>query len=253
MFVAHRGGAGLAPENTMAAFTQAVERWDADMLELDVNTTRDGHVVVIHDETVDRTTDGSGPVSSFDLSDLQRLDAGFDFRDPDDGTFSFRGKGVRVPQLDEVLGAFPRLRINVELKVPSAAQGTLDIIRRHAAENRVLVAAHHEASRRSVDHYTGPWGASAKQLRRYWLTYRIPGIDSRAPTADVFQIPDRWRGRSVATPRLLAAAHAHNIPVHVWVVDEPARMHELLDLGVDGIQTDRPDRLDAVFRERGLR
>lgn len=252
MFVAHRGGAALAPENTMAAFEPAVRRWDADMLELDVQPTRDGVAVVFHDRTVDRTTDGTGPVRAFSLAELQALDAGAGFQDLD-GTPSFRERGVRVPTLDEVLGAFPHLRINVEIKVRAAARPVREVIRRHAAERRVLVAAEHERARWPVRGYPGPWGASALHLFSFWISHRLPVVPTRAPSADVLQVPDVWKGRPVVTEALVQEAHALNLPVHVWVVDVEARMHELLDLGVDAIQTDRPDVLDRVFRARGLR
>ena len=102
MLVAHRGGSLLAPENTMAAFSSATDDWWADMLEMDVRLTRDGHVVVIHDDSVDRTTDGSGKVSEMTLEEIKDLDAGYRFRDLVGG-FPFKGKGVTVPTLEEVL------------------------------------------------------------------------------------------------------------------------------------------------------
>src|SRR5688572_26978466 len=112
---AHRGGAKLAPENTMAAFTGAVHDWGVDMLELDVHASADGRIVVIHDPTVERTTDGAGQVHRMSWSELRELDAGWHFRDPR-GDTSFRGRGVRLPLFEEVLEAFPRTRLNVETK-----------------------------------------------------------------------------------------------------------------------------------------
>ena len=159
MLVAHRGGSRLAPENTMAAFRAAVETWEADMLEMDVHLTRDGEVVVIHDDTVDRTTDGVGPVSSFTFAELRRLDAGYRFVDPE-GRPSFRAQGVEVPRFEEVLTAFPRVRMNVEAKETAVAAPMVDIVRRHRAESRVLVAAEHERCRAPARGYGGPWGAS---------------------------------------------------------------------------------------------
>jgi len=113
--VAHRGGSGLAPENTLEAFRSAVDDWGADILEMDVRLSADGHVVVIHDETVDRTTNGSGAVGALTLEELRALDAGWRFTDPS-GATSFRGRGARLPTFDEVLDAFPAVRINVEAK-----------------------------------------------------------------------------------------------------------------------------------------
>ena len=239
----------------MAAFRSAVERWGADMLEMDVRATADGVVVVLHDATLDRTTDGSGSVGQHTWAEVRELDAGYHFVDPD-GQPTFRGVGVRVPAFEEVLTAFPRVRLNVEIK-DASADGVVDIIRRHEAERRVLVAAEHEAARHRVRGYPGPWGASAAQLRRFAVALRVPASVGKhwVPRADALQVPDVWRGRTVVTPTLLAEAHRRNLPVHVWTVDEPARMRQLVDWGIDGIQTDRPDLLlevlhDAVGRPR---
>ncbi len=253
LFMAHRGGAGLAPENTMAAFRPAVERWAADVLELDVRATRDGRVVVLHDRTVDRTTNGSGNIESLDWAEVSRLDAGYHFVDSS-GDSSFRGTGVRIPLVEEVLSAFPSTRLNIEIKSADAATALVDMIRRQGAANRTLVAAEVEAARNGARGYEGPWGASGEQLKRFWVAMRLPILGGLyTPHADVFQVPYRWRGETVVTPAFLQEAHRRNVPVHVWTVDTAESMHELLDLGVDGIQTDRPDVLNAVFVERGLR
>ena len=251
MLVAHRGGAALAPENTLEAFRAAVEVWGADMLEMDVRLTRDGEVVVIHDATVDRTTDGSGAVADLTLDRLQALDAGFRFADPD-GVHSFRGKGVMVPRFEDVLAALPGVRMNVEAKEAQVAAPLVRIIRDHGAEHRVLVAAEYEASRRSVRGYPGPWGASRAQVLLFWLLHRLPRGGPYTPGADVFQVPPSWKGLSVVTRRFVRFAQRRNIPVHVWTVDEPDEMRRLLALGVDAIQTDRPDRLaEVLVEERG--
>ena len=248
LLVAHRGGSRLAPENTLEAFRDAVERWQADMLEMDVRLTRDGHVVVIHDETVDRTTDGTGPVSSFTLEELQRLDAGHRFVDPR-GEASFRGRGVNVPLFEDVLLGFPGMRLNVEVKEPGAAGPLVDVVRRHGAETRVLVAAEHERSRDAARGYPGPWGASRTHVFWFWALHRLPGGGPYTPSADILQVPEVWRGLRVVTPSFVRAAHRRNLPVQVWTVDDPADMRRLLAMGVDGIQTDRPDLLARVLVE----
>jgi glycerophosphoryl diester phosphodiesterase len=232
----------------MAAFQHAVEDWGVDMLEMDVRSSADGRVVVVHDPTVDRTTDGSGAVSRLPWEALRELDAGYRFQDPK-GRSSFRGRGVRLPLFDEVLEAFPRTRLNVEIKEPGAARPLVELIRRFGAEHRVLVAAEHERCRRAVRDYPGPWGASARQLLRFWMAHDTPLSPLYTPRADVFQVPYTWKGRTVVTPRFLAEAHGRNIPVHVWTVDDEPLMRTLLEVGVDGLQTDRPDRLAAVLTE----
>lgn len=248
LLVAHRGGSRLAPENTLDAFRSAVSDWDADMLEMDVRLTRDGEVVVIHDPSVDRTTDGSGLVASFTLAELQSLDAGYGFTDPE-GAATFRGRGVRVPRFEDVLRELPGVRLNVEAKESRVAAPLVEIVRRHGAEERVLVAAEHERNRRSVRGYPGPWGASRRQAFRFWVLHRLPGGGLYTPEADILQVPETYAGRRVVTPAFVLEAHRRNLPVQVWTVDDPADMRRLLSWGVDGIQTDRPDLLAAVLHE----
>lgn len=232
----------------MTAFRAAVEEWGADILEMDVRLTADGEVVVIHDATVDRTTDGSGPVSSFSLSELQRLDAGARFVAPD-GSAPWVGRGVRIPRFEEILTEFPRTRLNVEAKEPEVARPLVEIIRRHDAEQRVLVAAEFERQRRSVVGYPGPWGASRHHIVFFMLLHRLPGGGPYTPGADALQIPEVWKGIRILTPRLLREAHRRNLPVHVWTVDDPSDMRRLLAMGVDAIQSDRPDLLADVLTE----
>ena len=243
LLVAHRGGAKLAPENTLAAFQRAVDLWRADILETDVHLSSDGEVVVIHDPTVDRTTDGSGRVRDLPWAALRELDAGYRFRALDGGS-PFRGAGVGLPRLDELLESFPRMRINVECKAAEAAAPLARVIERHGAAHRVLIAAFSERERAGARGYPGPWGASAGQV----ASVRFLGA-LRAPRADIIQVSEWWRGIHVVTPRFLRSAHRLNLPVQVWTVDEPADMRRLLAWGVDGIQSDRPDLLASVLTE----
>lgn len=233
----------------MAAFEEAVELWGADMLELDARATRDGTVVVIHDATVDRTTDGQGEVAAHTLAELRALDAGYRFVDLG-GRHARRGLGIRVPTMDEVLERFPDVWINVESKDPRAAVPLRETIRRHRAEHRVLFAAEYERARRGVRGYPGPWGASRHHVLLFVLFHRFPRAAGYTPGADALQVPETWKGCRIVTPRFVARAHERNLPVHVWTVDDPADMHRLLDMGVDGIHTDRPDLLAQVLHER---
>ena len=252
LLIAHRGGAGLAPENTLAAFRNAVYRWGADMLEMDVRSTRDGEVVVIHDATVDRTTDGTGKVEDLTFRELRELDAGYRFLDPG-GDPSFRGKGIRIPRFREVLEELPAVRLNVETKDEHSGPPLVETILAHGAEDRVLVAAEFEENRRAVLGYPGPWGASRGDITRFLLAIHSPFRHAYTPSCDALQIPERYRGIPVLTRRLLREAHRRNLPVHVWTVDGEGDMIRLLELGVDGIQTDRPDRLASILSARGYR
>jgi glycerophosphoryl diester phosphodiesterase len=218
------------------------------MLELDVRTSKDGVVMVFHDASVDRTTDGAGMLENKTLSELRELDAGFHFLDPD-GRETFRGRGVRIPTLEEVLEALPSTPLNVEAKDSRSAVPLVEIIRRHGAQERVLVAAEWERNRRQVTDYMGPWGASRRQITLFYLLTATPFSRLYTPRCDVLQIPEFHRGIRVLTPRFLREAHRRNIPVHVWTVDDPDDMRRLLAMGVDGIQTDRPDLLAPILTE----
>jgi glycerophosphoryl diester phosphodiesterase len=233
----------------MPAFRMATEEWWADMLEMDVRLTRDGEVVVIHDPTVDRTTDGSGAIADLTLDEIRSLDAGYRFTD-ERGGHPFRGNGVRVPTQDEVLDAFRDVRINIEAKEPAVAAPLVRVITRHGAEQRVLIAAEFEKSRREARGYAGPWGASYTQILLFWLLHRLPGGSPYTPAADIFQVPERRGSLRVVTPRFIREAHRLSIPVQVWTVNQEEDMRRLLEWGVDGIQTDRPDLLARVLTER---
>ena len=248
LLVAHRGGAKLAPENTLLAFRRAVEWWGSDMLEMDVRLTRDGCVVVIHDATVDRTTDGIGSVAELTLDEIRGFDAGYHFKDLT-GEHSFRGEGVTVPTFEEVLTALPDTRMNGEAKEPQVAGPLVEVIERHSAEHRVLVAAEFERSRRTVRQYPGPWGASRYQVFWFWVGHLLPWGNPFTPQADVLQVPEIWKGLRIVSTRFIRQAHARNLPVHVWTVDDPGDMRRLINWGVDAIQSDRPDLLASVLTE----
>jgi glycerophosphoryl diester phosphodiesterase len=250
LLIAHRGGSGLAPENTMLAFYRAVEDWDADMIELDVHASADGQCMVIHDPTVERTTDGTGAVAELTASELQRLDAAHRFTRDGGATYPFRGRGVTIPTLGEVLEAFPRTRFTVEVKAAAAQVPMLAAIRAAEAEDRVVIAGELEENRGRFAEYAGPVSASSSQIRRYWVLQRAGLAALWTPPADVFQVPERHGSRSVVTPGFVAGLHGHGIAVHVWTVDHTVDMERLLDWGVDGIVTDRPDRLARVLEIR---
>ncbi len=216
------------------------------MLEMDVRATRDGEVVVIHDDTVDRTTNGTGRVRDLSLQEIQELDAGYHFRDPE-GRPSFRGKGVRIPRFEEMLEALPGVRMNVEAKDAYSAPGLVDAVVRQKAQERVLVAAEVEKHRRAVRGYPGPWGASRRDLFQFFFMIHSPLGHYFTPACDALQIPETYFGVKVLSQRFMTEAHARNLPIHVWTVDDPDDMRRLVAMGVDGIQTDRPDLLSEVL------
>ena len=250
LLIAHRGGAGLMPENTLAAFQSAATDWAADMIELDVRATRDGHCVVIHDATLDRTTDGTGDVAAFTLEQLRAFDAGYHFTMDGGKTFPFRGRGLSIPTIDDVLEHVPGIRITVEVKIGTAQKPLFDAIRRFDATDRVIAAGMYDADRTMFRDYRGAVSASTEQLRPFYVAHRLR-VGALAPLrADVIQIPEYWYGQRVVTARLVRELRRKRVPVHVWTVNTIEEMVRLLDDGVDGIITDRPDRAARLFQQR---
>jgi glycerophosphoryl diester phosphodiesterase len=253
---AHRGASARAPENTLEAFRLAAEG-GAGGLETDVHMTRDGHVAAIHDDTVNRTTDGSGLVRETTLAELQSLDAGYRFTPDEGATYPYRGKGVRVPELREVLREVPHLAVNLDIKEeqPGVEEAVLRVIEGVGAEDRTLVVSEHTPVIGRFQQLSGGrvrTGASRGESR---LFYYLSGLRLERllrPAYDALQVPVRHGERELVTPRFLEAAHGLGVRVDVWTIDEPAEMRRLLDLGVDVVMTNRPDALAGVLRGRGL-
>jgi glycerophosphoryl diester phosphodiesterase len=253
---AHRGASARAPENTLEAFRLAAED-GAGGLETDVHVTRDGHVVAIHDDTVDRTTDGSGLVRETTLAELQSLDAGYRFTPDGGATFPYRGKGVRVPELREVFRRFPDLAVNLDIKEaqPGVEEAVLRVIEGLGAEDRTLVVSEYTPVIGRFRRLSGgrvSTGASRGESRLFYYlsALRLEGL--LRPAYEALQVPVRHGDREVVTPRFLEAAHGVGVRVDVWTIDEPAEMRRLLDLGVDVVMTNRPEALSGVLRGRGL-
>lgn len=249
LLIAHRGGAGLAPENTLAAFQPAIERWAADMIELDVRATADGHCVVIHDPTVDRTTDGTGAVADMSLAQLRELDAGSRFTAAD-GSSPFRGRGVTIPTIEEVLEALPVTPLTIEVKTGRAQRPLFEAVERFGARDRVIGAGMHERDRDMFGAYGGPISASMKQVTTFYRFHSLHLARFWRLDADVVQIPEFHGASRVVTQRLIRDLHAQGVAVHVWTVNFESDMQRLLDWAVDGIISDRPDVLCRVLHQR---
>jgi glycerophosphoryl diester phosphodiesterase len=242
---AHRGGAALRPENTLLAFDHGLSL-GADGLELDVHLSRDGVVVVHHDVTLERTTNGRGPIASLTADELARLDAGWHFE-------GFRGAAGGVPALRDVLRRYPAALFIIELKVndPVLAHRTIDEVRAAGALDRVAVGSFGTRVLRAARRYEPRilTGASREETRlalyRSWIRWRV-----RRPANDAFQVPEVSGATRVVSPRFVRYAHAAGVAVQVWTVNETADMERLLDWGVDGLISDRPDRAVEVVRGR---
>ena len=244
--IAHRGGAALAPENTLAALEQASRLYQPDIIEIDVRATADGHCVLMHDATLERTTSGSGAVAERTLAELKQLDAGHRFVALD-GTSPFRGQGVTIPTIEEVLEALPEARFIVELKIGTAQQPLLDAIRRFDAWQRVLIAGGREIDRELFADYPGPMSESGDSMRRLYRMHRLHLMRFWHPRTHAVQFPFEYDGRRIVNERLVRELKASGLIVHVWTVNEADDMRMLLEWGVDGILSDRPDLLKEVL------
>jgi glycerophosphoryl diester phosphodiesterase len=239
--VAHRGGARLAPENTLAAFDGAASI-GVDAIELDVRLSRDGVPVVLHDAEVDRTTDRSGFASRWTARELAAFDAGCRF--VRDGRHPWRDRGLGIPRLSEVLARYPTMRLIVELKGrdPGIGRAVVEEIARAGASERVCLGGFTlrvmRAARACLPRL--PSGAARLETRVALYRSRL-GWPLGRPAYQVFQVPERVRATRIVSPAFIEAAHRAGLPVYVWTVDDPADMRRLLAWGVDGIITDRPD------------
>jgi glycerophosphoryl diester phosphodiesterase len=261
LVIAHRGGAGLWPENTAHAFRQAAAL-GVDVLEMDLHATSDGALVVIHDATVDRTTEGVGSVKALTLAELKRLDAGYRWTADGGRTFPFRGKGITVPTLREVLEEFPGVRLNIDIKQaqPSPVKSFCRTLRESGAagsvQSRVTVASFNSSTLTEFRRECPEFATSASMDEVFALSADLQaGRDIAAGTTRtrLVQVPERAFGQGWLTAELVAAAHRGGVEIHVWTVNEEASMRRLLALGVDGIMTDYPDKLIALLKQGAAR
>ncbi len=251
---AHRGGSGLAPENTLAAFDGAVAL-GVDGLELDVRLSKDGVVVVHHDRLLDRTTNLTGPVERSTADELARADAAWHFRSvvPGAPANPFRAQGVGVPTLAAVLERYRDLQIIVELKMnePALAHAVIDAVRAARADERICIGSSGLRVLRTVRRLAPHIATSAAREEVRWALYRSW---LRWPVKRVayggYQIPELAGRTRVVSPRFIAGAHDAGLGVQIWTVDEVSQARRLLDWGVDALISDRPDLLLPLIRER---
>ncbi len=236
--IAHRGASTRAPENTIPAFRLALEE-GADALELDVHLTADGVPVVIHDPTLDRTTGARGVVAMEPLERIRQADAGARFSHDGGRSYPWRGRGVRVPTLVEVLAAFPDVPLLIEIKTPRAQHAVRCVLADHGAGERCIVAAFDAAALEVFGEPPFVRGAARVDIWRLWqaslLARPVTRVGYRA-----LCVPERFRGLRVPHRRFIAAARRLGCPVHVWTVNDPGTARRLWRLGVSGIITNVP-------------
>ena len=251
----HRGASAEAPENTRVAFERA---WAAGVpyLEMDCHATLDGEIVILHDGLLDRTTDGEGPVRERRFAEVERLDAGYRFT-PDGGlTFPYRGQGVRIPRLEEILEGFPGARINLEIKAeePPVTEEVIRILASARAEPRTLLAADKDgvlARVRKLDPGTAI-GSSRGDVIAFFRAVAEGTLDRHVPEGQALQIPTTFMGQELITRESMEAAHKVGLRVHVWTVNDPTEMARLLDQGVDGLMSDDPALLVRIARAHAV-
>jgi glycerophosphoryl diester phosphodiesterase len=276
---AHQGGEIEAPSNTMFAFKTALEK-GADVLELDVHATADGELVVLHDATVDRTTNGEGQVDEMTVAEIRKLDAAYWFvpgcgtcNDEPKSAFSYRGFATgerripsrfrrfgpddfKIPTLREVLETFPKTFINIEIK--ATAPETVPYEDKLAAllaefgrtDDTIVVSFLDNAVETfktlapEVNTATGTVEAGL-----FWASTQGPAPGAPSPRHQALQVPIIFNGVTVVTREFVAEAHDNGLAVHVWTINKRDEMEWLIDIGVDGIMTDRPTLLEKVLKE----
>lgn len=258
LVIAHRGGRGLAPEGTLTAFDHAVSL-GADVLEFDTHLTKDGHLVVIHDNTVDRTTNGTGKINEMTLEEVQDLDAGYQFTNEKD-EYAFRDQGIYIPTVEEVFQKYPNMRFLIELKdtnVPEMYEEMIQelwhLIQNYQMEDNVMVGSFaHEINERFEEVSKGniPIGAGEEEVRDFATKHvaRLNGL--AASNVDSLQLPTEGDGFDLTSKNIIQSAKARNISVYYWTINNKETMNELIDKKVNGIMTDYPDLLIEVLEER---
>lgn len=272
LVMAHRGNSADVPENTREAFEDAAKLEGVDVIETDVHLTRDGHFVFFHDPVVDRTTNGRGKIKDKTIVELKALDAGYKHAAVD-GTFPYRGKGLTIQSIDEILPAFPDQRFNIDIKArdtraPALLARKLEALGiENGPGSRVLVASF---SRGMISRFRAesrvPTSASTREFLHYlwrvkkWARHhdiaRVPEqvsqeevLGEKVPYV-ALQIPEKLSFIQVIGGKwFVDLAHAMGLAVEVWTINEPDRMRKLLGWGVDGIFSDTPGTLVSVMNE----
>jgi len=264
---AHQGGAWEWPSSTLFAMRNAVAA-GAQALELDVHATKDGHIVVCHDDTVDRTTDGSGPIASLTLAEVKALDSGYWFLPGQDPThdrppsnYPYRGRAAsdpefRIATLAEVLENFPDVILNLDIKqsapaVPPYELAVAELLAAYGRSEDVIVASFNDAVTQTFHGIAPDVPTSAGMAgTAAFVQAVVHGTEPPPLTAVAFQVPERYGRVALVDERFVETAHRHGVAVHVWTINDTESMERLLDFGVDGIITDVPTELVRLLRAR---
>lgn len=256
---AHRGGMGIAPEHTIAAFDKSSE-FNVDGFEVDVRMTKDEEIVIFHDAYVDRTSNGAGRISNMTLDELQTLDFGYHFRDVE-GNHPFRNAdNVKIVTLKELIQKYPDKLINIDIKdAPESYEGSLmpsllyRLITELGVEERVLVTSFHDEQVERFRLYSGEdiaLGAGEDQVRNAYLAYSTCFKHLYTPKADTLQIPPRYNNIPLDCEGFIDYLQSLNVAVGYWVINEMDEMDALIQKGAHSIVTDYPDISHHLLNER---
>ena len=248
--IAHRGGLGLSPENTIVSFQRAIKE-GADILELDIRSTSDSVLVLLHDETVDRTTNGKGKISELTLKEAKTLNAGYRWTENDSLSFPFRTLNIKIPTFNEFLTNFKDYKLNIEIKQHDnfIAKKLCESIKENQIQDNVVIGSFNdevldEFRFHCPDVATSP---GRDEIRTFYGFSYVYLDKFYSPKSDIYQLPEFFRTTHVLTERFINAAKQKNIPIFVWTVNEPDEMRRFIEMGLNGIITDYPDRLTKVL------
>ncbi len=257
LVIAHGGGQGLAPTSTLEAFKNSYEL-GVDVIEFDVHMTKDGYLAAIHDPTVDRTTNGTGKVNEMTLEEVQALDAGVNFQD-EIGEYTYKGKGVHIPTVQEAFAAIPDMRWNIEIKDSNnphlyrpIAEKLWGLIQQYRLEDKVLIASFDQDIVDIVSDVSDGKALTAggrQEITKLVLLHKIFLNGLYQPKVHAIEIPTEDSSINLIDAKIIKGAHKRGMDVHYWTINDAQTMRELLDLGADGILTDRPDILLDVLKE----
>jgi glycerophosphoryl diester phosphodiesterase len=243
-------GEGLWPGNTML-FLDSVAEMGVDVLEMDAHMTRDGHVVLMHDDSVDRTTDGAGLISNMTLEEIKALEVGENWTQDDGATYPYRGQGLKVPTVEEVFKRFPDYPMVIEIKqvTPSMADPFCALIRQYGMSEKVLVPSF---SDQAINEFRAACpevatAASGDEVRSFVVANFLLATNLLNPAYQAFQVPEMSGGFPVVIPHFVNNAQDHNLQVHIWTINDADDMERFFEMGVDGIMTDRPDILLEIL------
>jgi len=250
LVIAHQGGDGLWPGDTLYAFEHAAEL-GVDVLEMDLHITSDGVLVINHDETVDRTTDGTGEIEKMTLAEIKALDAGYDWSSDDGETFPYRGMGITIPTLEEIFQTFPDYHMTIEIKKTegSVAVPFCEMIRAYNMQDKVLVASFLDERMEEFGQTCPEVATSSARQETTAFVLLSKAFLGRlySPAFYALQVPQESSGVTVMTAQFVRAAHERNLRVEPWTIDDPEQMKQYIDWGVDGLITDRPDVMLEVL------